>query len=234
MLRVDVAWQPTAVSSLKLWLDADDASSFTFSSGTIVSQWADRSGNGVHVSQGTTANQPTRSGTLNGRKTLIFDGSNDGLKSANGALAINPITAFIVCKSTTTSRVMHGVAHTVTHNSPWFRWVHYHSPTNSTSISQRVNGTESIGANGTVVTSGHATYYLDSTAGDTYVNSVRKINAAGATITYPNSTPYVLCMNVLGGENMVGEVAEVMIYGKQLSADEHAQVAAYILAKWGI
>lgn len=66
-------------ANIYAWFDASRAGDFTYSSGTSVSQWNDRSGNGRHLSQATAANQPSRSGTMNGRSTVIFDNTNDFL-----------------------------------------------------------------------------------------------------------------------------------------------------------
>ena len=65
------------VDGLTLWLDAADSSSITHSS-NAVSQWSDKSGNGNHATQSTSANQPvlTSSG-------LQFDGTNDGFTLTN-------------------------------------------------------------------------------------------------------------------------------------------------------
>jgi hypothetical protein len=65
--------------SLILWLDAADDTVFSYSSGTVVSQWRDKSGLNNHVIQPTVANQPSRSTIKNSRKTVVFDGSNDNL-----------------------------------------------------------------------------------------------------------------------------------------------------------
>jgi hypothetical protein len=66
------------VSGYKLWLDGKDSTVFSFSSGAVVSEWRDKSGNSYNFSQGTVANQPTR-----GTDGLVdFDGSNDTLTAA--------------------------------------------------------------------------------------------------------------------------------------------------------
>ncbi len=59
-------------SGLELWLDADDASTFTFASGNQVSQWADKSGNDNHAS--TEANYPTlQTSVINGMPAVSFN-----------------------------------------------------------------------------------------------------------------------------------------------------------------
>lgn len=67
------------VSGYKLWLDGKDSAVFSFSSGSVVSEWRDKSGNAYNFSQGTVANQPTR-----GSDGLVdFDGSNDQLDAGS-------------------------------------------------------------------------------------------------------------------------------------------------------
>lgn len=77
-------WTPKLLGSdLKLWLDADDESTFTLS-GSAVSEWRDKSGNGPNVAQSDSTRRPTRStNSINGRAVVDCDGSNDGCLTAN-------------------------------------------------------------------------------------------------------------------------------------------------------
>jgi hypothetical protein len=70
------------ISNVVAWWDASDASSFTFSSGNVVQDWRSRIGS-YTLTQATSANRPTRSGTVNGLPSVVFDGTNDGLSVAN-------------------------------------------------------------------------------------------------------------------------------------------------------
>lgn len=76
LARRKVSWTPAQFgSNLALWLDANDASTISLS-GSAVSQWRDKSGNGRHVAQAVTANQPTYQATgFNGRPTVSFNGN---------------------------------------------------------------------------------------------------------------------------------------------------------------
>ena len=67
---------PVGVSGCVLWLDADDASSIVTGAVRGVVQWRDKSGMGNHVAQTNASAQPvvTAAG-LNGRSTLSFDGA---------------------------------------------------------------------------------------------------------------------------------------------------------------
>jgi hypothetical protein len=69
------------VAGYHLWLDADDPTTFTYSSGTVVSQWRDKSANAFTFTNSTSSYRPSRNGTQNGRTTVVFDGINDSLLS---------------------------------------------------------------------------------------------------------------------------------------------------------
>ena len=82
------SFNPTSISGCQLWFDASDTASLTPSSiktGTKVSQWNDKSGNNRHMSNATSATQPTYS-TSNFNGTLpcvYFSGSRDSSTNAN-------------------------------------------------------------------------------------------------------------------------------------------------------
>ena len=92
-------------NELVMWLDAADDTTFSYSSGTVVSQWRDKSGLNNHVSQATLANQPSRSTIKNSRKTVVFDGSNDNLFNAGDVFPSNTTdyTKIAVVYQTSTS-----------------------------------------------------------------------------------------------------------------------------------
>lgn len=100
-------WTPEELvgSGLALWLDADDASTFTFGTGTAVATWADKSGNGNDVTQGTAGSRPVRdavTNTINGLAVVTFDGSDDFLtkSSISGFPAdhVTPITMVCIAR----------------------------------------------------------------------------------------------------------------------------------------
>lgn len=99
--RVGAPFAPTG--SPALWLDAADPATFTYSSGVLVSQWSDKSGNGRHATQGTPAYQPTRNGTQNGRTTVAFGGQATGQILAGAApvsTAVDNWTMMVAAKVT--------------------------------------------------------------------------------------------------------------------------------------
>ena len=82
-------WTPAQLEmGLALWLDADDASTITLN-GTDVAAWADKSGNGYDVSQGTAANQPAYvTNALNGKPVIRTDGG-DQMENTTSSLFRN-------------------------------------------------------------------------------------------------------------------------------------------------
>lgn len=73
-LLLNGLWSPAQLTDpLKIWLD--DTSAVTNVSG-LASQWSDRSGSGLHFSQGTAGNRPAiLAAALNGRRVLRANGT---------------------------------------------------------------------------------------------------------------------------------------------------------------
>ena len=97
---------PTDISDLELWLDADDSSTITESSGDV-SQWDDKSTAGNDVAQGTTIQQPNTS-TINGNASILFDGdatdaNADVLRDSTASITSPPATIAIVFTPTSVS-----------------------------------------------------------------------------------------------------------------------------------
>lgn len=80
--KASATFTPASLPNLAGWWDSDDATTFSYSSGSVVSQWRDKSGLDRHFAQATVANQPSRNGTQNGRTTVVFDGSTDYLDTS--------------------------------------------------------------------------------------------------------------------------------------------------------
>jgi hypothetical protein len=111
-------FNPKTLAGLTAWWDASDAATITAVSGAV-SVWADKSGNGRTLYQGTAGNRPaTGTQTIGGRNALDFDGSNDCLLSGDPALVATngaaysvdaqssqALTIFAVCTSDTPNAV---------------------------------------------------------------------------------------------------------------------------------
>ncbi|MEL0099461.1 MAG: hypothetical protein VW907_07905, partial [Opitutae bacterium] len=103
---------PNNLSTLALWLDATDSSTIT-QTANVVSQWNDKSGGNYHASQSTADRQPTvESNSIDGKTTILFDGSDSLGASTRLGLGANPaLTVFVVCNiftdNNTDDRIFH-------------------------------------------------------------------------------------------------------------------------------
>lgn len=73
------------IAGYELWLDSSDASKFTYSSGSVVSSWTDKSANAYVFEPSSTTYAPVRNGTQNSKSTVVFDGTDDFLSSTAAA-----------------------------------------------------------------------------------------------------------------------------------------------------
>ena len=90
-------WTPARISTA-LWLDASDSSTVTLS-GSEVTQWNDKSGNGLNCSQATSANRPIiASAAQNSLNTIRFVAS-DYLSASSNITLTTAFSVFIVAKN---------------------------------------------------------------------------------------------------------------------------------------
>lgn len=91
-------WTPAKLTT-KLWLDANDSSTITLN-GSTVSQWLDKSGNSINVSQDIASAQPTYSASgFNGKPTLSFDGGDNLVSTLNHGLTGDPEFSLFIAQT---------------------------------------------------------------------------------------------------------------------------------------
>jgi hypothetical protein len=214
-------WTPADLASLYAWYDASDAATFTFSSGAIVSQWADKKGT-RHLTNPTTAEQPNRSGTMNGLPVVTFDGGDDRLMVQSWAATVaQPLTVYVVAKYTKTG------SHQALIN------VAFQFETKRSS-----NENHEFYAGST-----YAGYLVASNVGlvlgavyGAAVNQQR-INGTqvGTTNTGTNGlAAWHMGRATHGGDAFGGAVAEVVICNAALSGADITALESYLKTKWGI
>jgi hypothetical protein len=216
---------PASLTGLVAWYDAFDASSFTYSSGTRVSQWADKSGAGRHLVQATTTKQPSRSGTQNGLPAVVFSNTrHDRLTPTTWTNLDNPYSQFVVIRfdgDFVSQDAIQSDGHTAIARQGG----------NSMEI-----WTESYGA------------YVALTTGRCYVVSMGINGAAskyrldGTVFNSGNSGVGGLYSNWgMGGapsrpttNSLHGQICEHVVYNRLLSDAELDQVDAHLKTKWGV
>ncbi len=218
-------------NGLGLWLDAADDTTFSYSSGTAVSQWRDKSGNNFHASQGTVASQPSRSTFQNSRKTVNFDGVNDTVTIPNFSCN-SEMSIFVVSNCGTTLLIEHS---TDTNNNQGFYF--YGGGTGIIYIT-RTGGSIIYSTNwlsgGYSIASAVNSTGLDLLA---YKNGTQQSLTSDGRSSFSNS--YVTNTLYIGsrGANSLwssGPIAEIIIYNRKVSDKERNLIHTYLGQKWGI
>ena len=210
-------------NGLVMWMDAADDTTFSYSSGTTVSQWRDKSGSNNHCTPLTAG--PTRSSVLNSRKVLAFTTAQT-IGSITFNMETSANTVFVVSRytssSTNTNRVLTAyynnwlLGHWGSLVNPYYAegWVYY--PPNSADTIWRIHMGDWGGPSNDLA----ATY-----SNGTVLNSGSTVAAAG---------PKGLGINFQGGEPSTCEAAEIIVFNRVLSAVERRLVHTYLGQKWGI
>ena len=220
-------WTPARISTA-LWLDADASDTITLN-GTTISEWSDKKGNLITVSQSTPSAQPTLAlNSLNGKPTLSFDGS-DGLLSVAGALQLSSFVIFVAYKITNRNAVICGVSHATPHSSPWFRWVIY--PLNNNVIEYRIDGSV---VQGGIQNSNFNILSLSTGNTEAFLNGNNVLSGINRTITYPTAQPFLIGQNSSNGGRMVGNIAEIVIVSGSISTENRLKMEGYLAHKWGL
>ncbi len=227
-------------SSLKLWLDAADATSKSLNS-TTVSQWSDKSGNTNHGTQGTANKQPTNNVTgINSRETITFDGVNDVFNLPNNSVLTNnaPCTFFCLVKpaNLTGYRVIYcagaGGGYTA-------------FETNGNKLNYYDAADALHTADGITALSTGTSYIYDANLTAGTGTAILTMNLNGGNEITSSATTYGSAIGVGNPERTIGgsasntslwngEIGEVIIYNVKLNSAERIIVGSYLGAKWNI
>ena len=230
---------PTDLANLALWLDASVAGDFTYSSGSVVSQWNDKSGNARHASQGNTSFQPGRTGTINSLATVVFDGTNDFLSCAlpTAVVTSGPWTAFAVVRPLSVAGDRNILDSDGTRRTAQFLRT---SGTAAQSIPFNTAGspfTDAAGVTLSTSTNYQFTARLDATTIETWVdNSSNGATAVTGSLQVSNASSLlgIGCTNPASpSQYWNGHIAEVAIYDAALSTTDRESVQTYLRTKWG-
>ena len=220
LVYTDPVITPTNYANLRCWYDASDSSTITHSANDVT-QWNDKSGNGLHlnVKVGTIT---TNINTLNGKNVINTMSGN--LDTNLGTINYNTHTIFIVCNTLDGNQtdILGKFAGT---NDVLFMRVgsnifrsHY----------QNDGGTVVIDSTAIFTTTATIlSHKLDATTSYNYVDTVVKtLSAAGARSTTGRT------VSVGGRTTNTCTYAEILIYERALSDTEFADIGSYLKAKW--
>jgi hypothetical protein len=226
---------PTHIPGCALWLDAADRTSLTLS-GSSVTAWLDKSGNGRHA-VGTSSNPTYNATGFNSRPTVTF--SNNLLTSSNWSLAPNRQFAWFVVVHLTslaniwqrilisasvgytngylgthdaTSNIL-GIAGTTTISAP------IATGTLSPQLVTYLFGTSELSSNTSAVSVNGGTFStLGGNAGDIGTNGVIIGTDTGGGL----------------GDRFLGHVSEVLCYNSDVTQAQRRRIEGYLAHKWGL
>ena len=245
---VGVIGAPTAaaglpVSGAALWLDADDASTFTYSSGSLVSQWNDKSGNGRNFTQATTSAQPLRQSSIQGGKAALnmnTSGTVRWIANSSYDFSNAAFTVFVVCDFNASNfpaaigrnlgSVAGGpaLAMGADSGSSFFAISRIQQATSSSNLAPTGSNADVVAYKSSGISSGNISVdiYKNGTAASGAV-TLSSLAAGDKTILAASRD------GVADYFNPDGYICEVIIYPSQLSNGDRNLVEAYLKTKWG-
>ena len=204
------------ISGLNLWLKADGG---VTTSGGSVSQWDDQSGNFRDAVQANAARQPTHlTGALNGLPVVSFDGASspddDHLNFTSNATAQ---TIFLVNRVDPGAKSLAGIigrdgADRGIRRYPADRWRY-------------------PGDGGDFTNPAGSQFFIDGSPTSVVAENTWHVASAvrsGGTESYSSLGGYY------GGREFGGDIAEVLIFDRQLNAAERIVTENYLAAKYGL
>lgn len=232
---INSTFLPTSTSNLLMWLDADDKNTLYSSypsnlaeSGDNVSRWLDKSGLGNDAIQATSSSQPSLvPSTYDSYRNALYFDDDDGMSTLL-ALDSAPYTVIAVYNRLEWTQENSRV---VTGNNNWligaFSGIHrhyaggwvYNSEDYLGSTTRMVHHGQNIVAiatnNGTT-----SEFYLDTEL----VTQDNTQTGVPAGVNLGVSTAY--------SQPIKGQVCEILIYDKVLSAEEQSSLESYLNNKW--
>jgi hypothetical protein len=240
----DVApFDPLSVDGCVGWYRADMGVTLV---SDVVSAWADQSGNGHHMTQGTAGSRPghvASETSLNGQATLVFDGVNDWLAADGLAQYFTGVENALQYTLVTVLR------HTGTFGNPhvWCaaqsNWTHrrYMQATRMALVRDANDGGSTVGhlktpANPSLAHC--ATEYANNAPQSLRVNGTELTGSSGDRA--PPLAPTVWTLGAYrsaGGyvaDYLQGPIPEVALYNRALTIDEMGQVETYMMTRYGL
>jgi len=223
-------WTPASLgSSLAVWLDASDASTLT-SSGGLVSEWRDKSGNARHAVQATSGSRPT----LNGSAISISDYN----KFMTGAMAANSLPTSIQVTVVFTAS---GSGRNGYQSHPFTRTTNnYPTPYDGYNDTLLVGGpTGSYAGFGgyadirNLTTRTVLSTSMSVTKVEQYLNGTLRKTDSG---NYPYSdVPSIFYVGTRADRytHFTGEINEIVVTN-ELSSSDRASLGSYLGAKWAV
>lgn len=212
-----------------LWLDASDTSTITESSGSV-SAWADKSGQGNNVTQGTGSAQPTTGATTqNGLNIIDFDGGDLlNIPVALRSITEGDSTIFIVSKRASEDATTDGILGFLVSGNAFLGFQFQGTPGR---IEYRHSSGGFLSNNGNINTNMNVIRgRRNGTTQAISINNGAEVSSEGAESSSSIDNARIGFAST--GVSLAGSIAEILVYDRSLSAAEMTQVNNYLTNKW--
>lgn len=220
---------PPILTNLATWIDPSDSGSVTLSSGKV-SQINDLSGNGRHMVQATSTNQPTyASGVKNGLNAMQMSGSQWVRQSSNWTPAST--TTFYIVYMMSAGYLATG-------------WTNYRLDLTNRDNTYNTGAIQVEGGNITVQAAtfdtANSTWYYTTlvrqtgNSAQTWLNTSAIASSASSSFSALGSGVLTLGTRGDNAAPMTGYIGEVLMYDGTHNSTQIGQTQSYLAAKWGI
>jgi len=241
----DLRPETLPLSNPVLWLKAD---SLNLDDGASVASWTDSSPNKWAFTQGTASAQPSlvkRDADFNLKPHVHFDGGDNLAVSFDAKLNPNNMTVFVVSTVDSDNNAYHGIIDNMNGNTGWLL---YAKMSGSDNYWQWRTGTGS----GQTIISAAADTVVPNTpsivtlkmqgsngAGGGTTTQTLSVNGkseatSSAVFTKKTATTSTPMLGKVGSFQLTGQMAEVIIYDRDLTTAEQYEVEAYLSRKYGV
>lgn len=215
---------PRQISGLGLWLDSTDSSTISFSSGSNINQWRDKSGSSNHFSltSGTTTT------ILDNGKTVVNFPSGAIMTSANQITFTTSSAFYIVSRLTTTNLIAMLLGFTNIANSG--------GSSGDFSIRFVYSALHGTIAQGNGQDFANRTYYVNGTFDPSFGSNVylNVYSIIGTVAPLIGGTSFLTLSSSFMSRFFIGYIAEFLYYPAGVTSTQHQQVESYLSQKWGL
>jgi hypothetical protein len=242
--RATQTFVPTQIPGCQLWFDAADTSTFTFGSGTAISEWREKSSNAYSVIQATAGNRPSLTITAqNALPGIQFSQSTFLYQTATSMpnFTSGGSTSVLIAARNASVNTSWNIVNTI-----WFdiaglpATVRYHF-----SFNQNTTDGTTLYTNGSLVgqvTSNAVAPSANTIFGFTASATSQTIHTNGSTDSYAGTTLPNATGNtdfIFGDARNNAASADIMIfemvgYNTQITTAQRQQLEGYLAWKWGM
>jgi hypothetical protein len=242
-----VPFDPSQITELRTWYDANDATTITKRTGTdFIEVWADKSGNNYNLTQSTASAQPLFTGgtsvaSWSANTYVYFDGNDYIARTTGTSFSDSGFTYFFVAKIQNTEA--DGLTFNYTDQAPPVNIGKYRAYQSQVASERTLD----LGADNNRMrwiwtppatlggkneyqygfVSGTTAGAFSGSVNDLIYNSSQNIGSIPSTIAAIS-----IGANNNGDAPTVGYVAEIIVYGKVLTTTEKNNVETYLKNKW--